>query len=240
MQEFFLIITFFLTFGPVSGFSNALKYDKEIFIFASSCKDTVYGKQILYNGIVWRDLNTKIKGDPFLYSNMFLPGSVQINDKSFQNVGLKYDIYNDELLIITDQSGIIQLNKEMIDSFIINFETIDHRFLNIEPDSSNIMAGYVEVFKEKNTTLYIKHIKEIVSTTEGKTIKSFLQSQRYYVLKENRIYKINRNKDLIVLLGDKKQEIRSFIKTNKIHVTGKIQENILPVLKFYDSICHLK
>jgi len=203
MKEFFLIITFFLTLGPGSGFSNALKYDNEIFFFTSGCQDTVFSKQILYNGIVWRDLNTKNFGDPFLYSNMFLSGSVQINDISFQNVGLKYDIYNDELLIITDQSGIIQLNKEMVDSFIINFETIDHRFLKIEPDCLNTLAGYVEVYNKKNTTLYIKHIKEIVSTTDGITIKSFLQSQRYYVLRENRIYEINSNKDLIVLLVEK-------------------------------------
>ena len=78
--------------------------------------------QILYNGRAWRNLYYKIKGDQFLFSPEFLPGSVTIEGKTFSNLQLKYDIYNDELIIITDNGIILQLNKEMIDLFSMIFD----------------------------------------------------------------------------------------------------------------------
>ena len=52
--------------------------------------------QKLYNGRAWKNLYYKIKGDQFLFTTDFIPGSVTIDNKEFRNIRLKYDIYNDD------------------------------------------------------------------------------------------------------------------------------------------------
>ena len=48
---------------------------------------------------------------------------------------LKYDIFKDELLTPVDPGGILQLNKEMIDSFSLSFQNKTYRFEKIQEDS---------------------------------------------------------------------------------------------------------
>ncbi len=234
MSRFELLLIFSLTLFQGSGlngitFGNSTP-DRELL----SKQDTLE-KQILFNGRVWRNLYYKIKGDQFLFSTDFLPGSVRINGKSFKNINIKFDIYNDEILTITDHDIILQLNKEMVDMFTLKFENKTYQFQKLEPDSLNMLMGYVNVLYKGNTSLFVKYKKEILILAVENKYDMFYPSHRIYIMKDGIMHELNSKKDFFSLLSDRKQEIKNFVKKNKIRVSRKIPESFVPVIEFYDS-----
>jgi hypothetical protein len=200
-------------------------------------QDTLDLKQYLYNGRVWRDVYShRVKGDQYLYSKEFLPGSVKFNGRSFKNLNLRYDILNDEIMIITDQGNILQLNKEMVDNFDLEYENITHSFTNSDSDSLKMLKGYTEILYKGNTALFVKYLKEITRSSQAGTNEVFEQVHRVYLLKDGTVYKISTKKEFLTLLDDKKNQITSYIRTNKLKVSRKTPGSFVPVLKFYDSI----
>ena len=108
--------------------------------------DTLRENQALYIGKMWWNKYTNVKGDQFLFSRDFLPGSLTINGDIYRNILINYDIYNDEILIPKNNSSIVQLNKEMVDSFSVNNAGITYRFVNAQMDSILIFyLGYKQI-----------------------------------------------------------------------------------------------
>jgi hypothetical protein len=139
-------------------------------------------------------------------------------------------------MIITDYNIIIQLNKEMVDMFSFEYGSKTHIFTRLEADTINSLNGYVEVLYKGSTSLYVKHVKEISRLSQGRMYDIFLELRKIYVLKDGIEHQVSRKHELISLLDDKKQQIRNFIKINKLRLSRKTLENIAPVLMFYDSL----
>ena len=85
-------------------------------------QDTVDENQMLYNGRTWRNLFPLIKENQFLFSKEFLKGSVTMRGKTFSDVMIKYDIFTDEIITPFAPAGMIQVNKQMVDSFSLIFQ----------------------------------------------------------------------------------------------------------------------
>lgn len=194
--------------------------------------------QVLYNGRAWRNLYYKIKGDQFLLTTEFLSGCVTIEGKEFYNLPVKYDIYNDELLTITDHGIILQLNKEMIDSFTMNYRDQILKFKKLDADSLNSLSGYVNVLYDGSTSLYIKYKKEILLLAVENKYDMFNQIIRIFVKKNGRIFKVDSKSELLKLFEDQKHLIRSFIRSNKIRISRKNPGSFLPVIEYCDKLQH--
>lgn len=199
-------------------------------------QDTLKGNQILYNGREWRNLYYGVEENQFLFSEQPLPGSVTINGKSFKNINIRYDIYNDEIMTLTNRGSILQLNKEMVDSFNIIFGNKTYRFTNIREDSLKGFKGYVNVLYERKSALYIKYRKEIeLLAVEGKYDK-FFQSRKIYFMKDGIVHQINSKSDFFKVLNKDKAQIRNFIKKNKLKVSKREPESFVPIIEYSDSI----
>ncbi|MDX9726259.1 MAG: hypothetical protein RBT38_07725 [Bacteroidales bacterium] len=192
--------------------------------------------QILYNGRAWRNLYTSIKGDPFLFSDNFLKGSVRAGGVFFSNQMLKYDIYNDEILLVTRKKIVLQLNKEFIESFNLEYGEKTYYFKRLDADSLNSLSGYVRVLYEGNTSLLVKYSKEILSLAVENKYDLFSQIERVYLGREGKLHRIKGRGDLLNLLEDKKQQVHSFIRSNNIKISRKDPESFMPVLEFYDRL----
>ena len=200
-------------------------------------QDTISGKQVLYNGRIWRNFYyNKVRGDQFLFSDKFLPGSVTVNGRTFENLSLRYDIHNDEIMIITGSNNILQLNKEMVDRFSMKFENTFHSFINLKDDSLSSLNGYADLLYNGKTALYVRYTKEIQRLKEGRILENFILVQKTYIVKDGIVTNIRKKKDLMKLLGDDMKQVRSYIKSNKIRISKTSPESLVPVLKFYDSL----
>ena len=196
--------------------------------------DTV-DSQILNNGRAWRNLYYKIKGDQFLFYAEFLPGTVKIEGRTFINLKLKYDIYNDELIMITDNGIIIQLNKEMVEAFSLTFDNI-YNFKKLEVDTLNSLSGYVNVLYDGNNSLYVKYRKEILQLAVENKYDLFNQINRIYVTKDGVISRVDSKREFLNLFKDKKQQLHTFIRSKKLKLSRKKPESFKPVIEYYDTL----
>jgi hypothetical protein len=198
--------------------------------------DTLRDNQNLYNGRIWKDLYYRIDGDQFLYSADFLPGSLTMNGITYNHMGIMYDIYKDEILTPIDRGGILQLNKEMIDSFSFSFQNKTFRFARIPENGQERLKGYVQVVYSGKSALYVKHTKKIDRPAVENKQGRFFQVSRIYFVKDSSEYVINKKSDLFRALGKDNEQVKGFIKKNKSGISGNRPESFIPVIRYYDSL----
>jgi hypothetical protein len=198
--------------------------------------DTIPDDQTLFNGRVWRNLYSMVEEDQFLFSKEFLPGSVTMRGRTHSDVMIKYDIYMDEILTPYAPAGILQLNKEMVDSFSILFQNKRYQFIRIQDSIMTELNGFCNVLYKGKTSLYARYIKKIEKlAAEGKK-DQFYQVTRIYLIKDGLIHAISGKNDIINVFNDDKKVIRNFIKENHIKISQKYPASFLPVLRFADTL----
>lgn len=195
--------------------------------------DSLRIRQLLYNGREWENKFRRYNGDPFLFANYFLPGEISYNGRTFVNVKLKYDIYSDQVLIPRSLDQIIQLNKEMIDSFKLVFQNRVYTFARLD---NNRPEGFVNVLYSGRSILCVRYIKRISTVISDHTDGSFYQVYEVYCMTDGAVYRIENEKDIFELLGVYREQVRKIIKENKIRVSRKAPESYIPVIRFYDSV----
>jgi hypothetical protein len=231
---FLTIILFTIPFGiGLSGINSPRQIN-----FSPNMReqDTTKERQVLYNGTVWTNRYHRIQGDQFLFSGLFLPATVSKNGKTFKNVSIKYDIYSDEIITPVNSEDILQLNKEMVDSFTLSFENKIYKFSNIQTDTLKGFKGYVNVLYKGKSALYLKYKKTITPAITYQSDGAFNQTDQIYFRQGNNIYPIKNTEDLLKILSLQKDQIKNFIRKNKLKVSKKIPESFIPVIRYYDSI----
>jgi len=199
-------------------------------------QDTMNKEQILYNGKVWRNQYYMIKGDEFLFSKTYSQGTVTINGNLYKNLLINYDIYNDEILTPKKDRSVIQLNKEMVDSFTMVSEGKTYRFVNAEADSLQGIKGYVKVLYNGKSPLYVKYKKEIASLAVDDKYDLFFPTYRIYLIKNGEVHQISGKNDLLKVFEEDKTQLKNFIRKNKLKVTKTEPESFIPVISYYDNI----
>jgi len=165
-------------------------------------------KLILLNGRIWRNQYSKTTGDQFFLTNTFLKGSVVINGRRFGDLDLKYDILNDELILRIESYPIIFMNKEMVDSFTLDYESRNYHMINAGNSNSSVLRGYVNVLYDGPSALYVKYAKMIQPLGDDGLYDLFYQAHQIFLRKGTEIVPVGGRKQLLNLLGDKKKEIR--------------------------------
>lgn len=195
--------------------------------------DTLKENQLLYNGRIWKNLYYTVEGDQFLFSKSFLPGKVIMRGKLFDDMHILVDVYKDEILIPLSTGGVLQLNKEMIDSFSIIFLNKTYNFARIQLDSLN---SFVQVVYKGETALFEKHAKKIDKLAEGGQYDKFYQADQTYFEMNGKLYPVAGKRDLLNVLEDKRELVSSFMRKNKIKISKTNPESYIPVLKYLDTI----
>jgi hypothetical protein len=211
------------------------------FILAASVHSTVIqqdltDKQLLLNGRIWQNLYSKAFNDQYFLTKAFLKGSVTLNGRKFENLDLKYDITNDELILSIQSYPIISMNKEMVDSFSLTFENRNYHIINAGTDTSSVLRGYVNVLYDGPTSLYVKYIKKIQPMAVDGRYDLFVQDHLLYLRKGSEILPVAGKRRLLYLLEDKKKEIRNYLKSTRSKLSGKDPDTFVPLLKYYDSL----
>jgi hypothetical protein len=198
--------------------------------------DSLQGNQILYNGRLWRNLYLRVRENQFLFSNDFLQGSISMSGNEFKGLYIKYDIYNDEILVPGSNGAILQLNKEMVDSFTFRYQLKKYRFAKITEDSVKGFFGYVNILYKGKSTLYIKYKKEIDLLAVDDKYDKFFQINKIYLVKDGIVYLINNRRDLFKNMEEHKAQLKEFIKKHKIIVSKKDPDSFIPLVRYYDTL----
>ena len=197
-------------------------------------QDTLRENQVLYNGRVWRNLHSRIMGDQFLFTPELIPGSVAINGRLFSNIPLKYDIYHDELITETNHGILLQLNKEMVDSFSLNY--LNNNYFFVRSDSTKEYSGYVNFLYAGRSIFLVKYMKKVELLAVEKKYDQFYQVNRMYLVRDQKIDQFAGRLEFFRLMGDHKSEVRSYMKKNNLSPSKNDPAAFVPLIRFYDSI----
>jgi hypothetical protein len=229
---YYLISVLFLVICR-SGFPEFTKAAKT---YSTEIQLNPGDKQILLNGRIWRNQYTRVTGDQFFLADTFLRGSVTYNGRKFDNLDLKYDIFNDELILRIESHPIIFMNKEMVDSFSLFYRNMNYHIINAGKDTSSVLKGYFNVLYDGPSSLYVKYIKKIQPLAVDGKYDLFYQQHLVFLRKGAEIVPVAGKKKLMILLGDKKKEVRDYLKRIRFKVINKNPVTFIPMLEYYDSL----
>ena len=177
-----------------------------------------------------------VEEDQFLFSKKFLPGTVVMRGKTYTDVMILYDIFKDEILTPYKPVGILQLNKEMVDSFSFYFSNKRYCFVKMQDSTNSDLNGYLNVLYSGKTTLFVKYSKKIEKLEAKGENNKFYQLIHIYLSKDGLFYPVTGKNDLIRIYDKDKKAIRDFIKKNRVRISKNDPESLIPVLRFTDSL----
>ncbi len=217
-QKKVLSLYFFAFFINVSSLHSQSKDD----ILIYNWFDKVTGKENLdiNNGTLNNNPYKTIGYESMYYNNDdYQSGTLNYENQIYFDVYLKYDLYNDQLII--NPSGLnkkigINLNSSKVASFTIggkHFVKIDKKD-SLKPE---VPTGYYEEIKiAPDFIFYIKHHKEIrKKISDNGVYYNFTSNNLFFIKYLNKISKIERKKDILKLFPEQKKQINEFYLMNR-------------------------
>jgi hypothetical protein len=200
-----------------------------------------YGTGLKYSdGSYLSEKGTEVKGTPF-FMDEWRKGSVLLKTKErIDSVLLKYNLYSDLLNVKVDETE-YQFNIDVAEFLLPDSVTKEANLFRsgFTPVAGMNEKSFYQVLYDGKTKFLLKHKKTIASeltSTPGVKAKVFEEQKFYFILttsgKMERIKK--KNKGILDLLEDKKEEVKKMVDTNKLKLTN--DEEIISVLEYYDSL----
>lgn len=174
----------------------------------------------VYTGIEYVENHKSVNEfHKFFESKDFIKGSIVFEGQPYYNVDIKYDLYNDLVLVKPPNRSslfMISLDKNKIDEFNIN----KHQFVKVKDTLNNsiIVTRFCEILLQNDDfTLLKSHRKKVNQRIDGRTMYvEFTEANSEFLLKEGQTYKLRSKKDLITLFPKYKKEINNLYRINKV------------------------
>ena len=197
-------------------------------------QDTVFLNQLYYNGKVWVGLYYNVYGTEFIIQDTWYKADVIVNGINFEDVSVKYDVYNDEILTNYYNKKIITLNNENIDGFTLYIDDEKLKFRNFR--DSGKMKGHYQVIHEGQSKLYKKWRKKRAQFVIEARYDEFQPDDSILIVINDKLYEVKNRRRLLKIMSDKKSEIKSFIRKEKINPDFSQPSSLVPILKYYDTL----
>ncbi|MCK4465714.1 MAG: hypothetical protein KAU83_08380 [Bacteroidales bacterium] len=201
--------------------------------------DLSYGPDYnLINGIKYLYLYSNVSGHPFFGENQFYTGHLVIADREYQDVYLKYDIYNQNMILqyspFTGGTDQILLKNEFIHEFKIDgklfrkysFSETGTRFFQVVTSGKIYCLYYWE--KDLNySTLSLYNFTP--------------QKKKAYIVMNSKPYRFKSKKQFLKLFPVQHQkEIKQFIRNNKIWLKNASDDTMRRLLEFCNQLTENK
>jgi hypothetical protein len=235
MKKLHFYYTFFFLLNICSAFAQLNSSEKEYYkIFDSIVGVSNTG---IFDGIEYREKYVTINGNhKYFQTSEYLIGNIIYNEQPYYDIEMKYDLYNDELIVkLRNNIGffVIKLIKEKIDNFTIN----NHSFVKITSNDKKFNSEIFEIlFKSNDLILYKKHKKFRKEHLDKKFAYSEFSYKKEYLLYFNEsYYSIKTKKNLIQLFPEHKRQINSLIRSNKRLLYSNLDTNVIQLMKIINN-----
>jgi len=194
----------------------------------------IHGQSRLYNGSEYRDFLSKNDEHPYFGVDDWVFGEILYDDEVYNDVPLFYDIYHDK--VITEH--ILNGSKlELISEKVARFSISGHNFVRLKEDEAKIItAGFYDLLYDGVTNVFCRREKLLQRKVESHDIiESFDERNRIFILKSGVYYPVRKKRSVLDVFGDKKSELKSYMKDNTIVFKADREKAIVQLAKQYDS-----
>lgn len=240
-MKYILVLSIFLFSFNISVFTQT-QPSQEIFDYGKLYKSVVdeYGfDQVLVNGVIFEDKYLKKIGHQFFAEDILYTGTVVYRGKEYGGVELKYDIYEQQLILFIKHFN-LTVKTVPSNDFISSFSLGDKTFSKY--DFEDGPRFYQVVFDtEKLKCLYFWSKQVHVTANSGNLdyfIHEFTNSKKKSYLGLNRSFEeFTNNRSFIDLFPPETKIIVSqYIKRNHIKVAKSSDQKIAELLTFCNSL----
>ena len=179
-------------------------------------------------------------GYPGMVNHAFYPeagwqnGSLLYDGIWYHDISFRYDIYKDELVILHPNNTPVRLFSDRVQEFYFQGQN----FVRLSQDKDNIIkSGFYQRLTNGAVTIFARRHKKIEENIVGLAIeRKFVSSNRYYVLKDGRYHIINKQKSLLDLLKDNRQNILQHLSQQKLRYKDNKEKAIVEIAKFHNQL----
>jgi len=204
--------------------------------------DSINTSRDFINGKEYENYYNPVYTNPLLRPAEQHSATIFIKGKKYENLILQYDTFLDEV-IYRDQNRLInntfykiELNKGMVDAFILEFSDDYMQFKYIEIPGhveSKLKSGFYEVLYDGGSQFIIKH-QSYLTKEGGRDIYKY--SPKNYVRIHDVYYKFKTRRSLLRLFGSHTREVKKYLRTNNIYFRDANKFQIAGIIRYYDSL----
>lgn len=237
MARFYLILICLTAFSAVSAFEKdgpgSPNKNLNQIVMLPPVQDTMIINQILYNGKVWIGLYYGVYGTEFFIDNEWKKGDITMNGRVFTGLEIKYDTYNDNLLVNYLGKRVIVLNSEMIEGFSVYTTGGVTRFTNMS--GIHGMSGYYELLYDGGIKLYKKYRKRRAQFAVEARYDEFQPVNTLWIVKDNELHLITNRRNLFSLLGGNDKNFKKELKKSSKRIDVDSPASVKSLLEVYDK-----
>ncbi len=255
MQKYLLILISFISLSvagqPPSGSSGRHNSPAADYIILSNLqadyltnlyysyiarpKDIINGKECL-------PYSFRSQTSPMYYSRSWLPATLYINSRKYEDIKLQYDTYTDKLIyldttrVINNSFLRIELNSDIIEgfSFRINRDTIFFKHLRFPGGKEGVLQdGFYEIAYQGKSSLIIKH-RSLPYNKNG--LDEYKYSPVRYINTGTGFRELTNKKSFLGIFGDKSQALEKYLANQRIKLYRITKRELIDLLKYYDSL----
>lgn len=194
----------------------------------------IYGQSRLYNGSEYRDFFSRNDEHPYFAVDDWSYGDILYDEELYRNVPLFYDLYHDK--IITEH--ILNGSKlELVSEKVMRFSIAGHTFVRLKKDETGtISEGFHDLLYDGINKVYCRREKQLQQKIESNTIIArFEEKNRIFILKNGVYFPVKKKGSVLAVFSDRKQELKAFLKKNKIVFGADREKAIVRLAEHYDS-----
>jgi hypothetical protein len=237
-SRIYRIFTGLLLLSPAFCYCQATKIDTS-FLAQSKTKSialytaTIQHQSRLYNGSDYIIYLPKDEEHPYYGTDDWTSGSIVYWEELYENVPLLFDLSIDQVIAEHERGSPIRLVPEKVQRFTI----LGHTFIRLYRDDKNrISDGFYDQLYNGKSKVYAKHSKTYRETLEShKVIPHFDEGVRYYLVKDGNFHVVKSKASVLQVLSDRKSEVKSFLRKNRIRYKDNREKAIVRVTEFYDT-----
>jgi hypothetical protein len=192
--------------------------------------------QKLYSGVVYFNLDPYSLGHKFLGVDEYQPGSMLFDNQRYEDVRLKYDIFNQQLLLLSGQEGKRPLEIIVNDMGLQEFSLGERVFRKSGLPGEDTLI--YEVFEgERLTFLYHWYKVEIPRVRDTRQTSEFSEvKHRSFINMPSGIQRFTGARSLAKLFPGQGPELRKFMRRESIRPGSAGDREISELLKYCDRI----
>lgn len=192
-------------------------------------------EQFLYSGVEWSPEFHMVSGHEFFLTSEYLNADITVEGISFSNVRIRYDICNDNVIILWKSTFPIALSRQRIDGFTVRHEGTERRFVNYR-DAYPDFRGFAEVLYTGGTTFVARHTKSLNHNPSSTAFSQFMDYTKYFYMISGTFSQVKSRRAFLKLMGDHEQDAKRYIRQNNILISNFSPAGFSTVAAYYDSL----
>jgi hypothetical protein len=197
--------------------------------------DDAWYDQLLYSGVEWQPAMQTAAGDEFFLTPEPLYGTVLIDGVLFRDVRMKYDIFNDNLIVLWKNGSPIITDSRKVDEFTMVYNGLPRKFVNLRETYSGI-RGFAEILYHGASPVIAKHIKVVSRSAAAANYAEFREEAKYYLVLNGNCFQVKNRSSFLDLLGEYELPVKKYIRQKNLYLSPASPEGFVLAAVYYDSL----